>query len=193
LRSCCHSRFSTFRGSTSKGVLGNTVEEAGLGQALGEPDNLCIPVPGTLIPSASRRTRRLDIAFGIALFVHQIELQLYRYHRKQTAIAVEEAGLGQALGEPDNLCIPVPGTLIPSASDPQRDIAFGIALFVHQIELQLYRYHRKQTAIAQLLPQPVQHVLGQALGEPDNLCIPVPGTLIPSASDPQRIAQLLRK
>lgn len=34
-------------------ILGNTVEEAGLGQALGEPDNLCIPVPGTLIPSAS--------------------------------------------------------------------------------------------------------------------------------------------
>jgi gamma-glutamylputrescine synthase len=26
-------------------ILGNTVEEAGLGQALGEPDNLCIPVP----------------------------------------------------------------------------------------------------------------------------------------------------
>ncbi len=34
-------------------ILGNTIEEAGLGQALGEPDNLCIPVPGTLIPSAS--------------------------------------------------------------------------------------------------------------------------------------------
>ncbi len=34
-------------------ILGNTVEEAGLGQTLGEPDNLCIPVPDTLIPSAS--------------------------------------------------------------------------------------------------------------------------------------------
>lgn len=34
-------------------ILGNTVEEAGLGQSLGEPDNLCIPVAGTLIPSAS--------------------------------------------------------------------------------------------------------------------------------------------
>ncbi|RWR01216.1 gamma-glutamylputrescine synthetase [[Pantoea] beijingensis] len=34
-------------------ILGNTVEEAGLGQALGEPDNICIPVGGTLIPSAS--------------------------------------------------------------------------------------------------------------------------------------------
>jgi gamma-glutamylputrescine synthase len=34
-------------------ILGNTVEEAGLGQALGEPDNICIPVEGTLIPSAA--------------------------------------------------------------------------------------------------------------------------------------------
>lgn len=34
-------------------ILGNTVEEAGLGQALGEPDNICHPVEGTLIPSAA--------------------------------------------------------------------------------------------------------------------------------------------
>ncbi|KMV71318.1 glutamine synthetase family protein [Erwinia aphidicola] len=34
-------------------ILGNTVEEAGLGQALGEPDNICMPVEGTLIPSAA--------------------------------------------------------------------------------------------------------------------------------------------
>jgi len=34
-------------------ILGNTVEEAGLGQMLGEPDNICVPVEGTLIPSAS--------------------------------------------------------------------------------------------------------------------------------------------
>lgn len=34
-------------------ILGNTVEEAGLGQALGEPDNICVPVEGTLIPSAA--------------------------------------------------------------------------------------------------------------------------------------------
>lgn len=34
-------------------ILGNTVEEAGLGQTLGDPDNLCLPVPDTLIPSAS--------------------------------------------------------------------------------------------------------------------------------------------
>ncbi|NIF20473.1 glutamine synthetase family protein [Candidatus Pantoea multigeneris] len=34
-------------------ILGNTVEEAGLGQSLGEPDNICIPVPGTLSPSAA--------------------------------------------------------------------------------------------------------------------------------------------
>lgn len=34
-------------------ILGNTVEEAGLGQSLGEPDNLCLPVTGTLVPSAS--------------------------------------------------------------------------------------------------------------------------------------------
>jgi gamma-glutamylputrescine synthase len=34
-------------------ILGNTVEEAGLGQALGEPDNICLPVEGTLIPSAA--------------------------------------------------------------------------------------------------------------------------------------------
>ena len=34
-------------------ILGNTVEEAGLGQTLGEPDNLCLPVESTLIPSAA--------------------------------------------------------------------------------------------------------------------------------------------
>uniref|UniRef100_UPI003F534794 glutamine synthetase family protein n=1 Tax=Pantoea stewartii TaxID=66269 RepID=UPI003F534794 len=34
-------------------ILGNTVEEAGLGQSLGEPDNLCLPVHGTLVPSAA--------------------------------------------------------------------------------------------------------------------------------------------
>ncbi|WP_075180914.1 glutamine synthetase family protein [Pantoea sp. 1.19] len=34
-------------------ILGNTVEEAGLGQALGEPDNICFPVAGTLVPSAA--------------------------------------------------------------------------------------------------------------------------------------------
>lgn len=34
-------------------ILGNVVEEAGLGQQLGEPDRTCIPVPGTLTPSAS--------------------------------------------------------------------------------------------------------------------------------------------
>ena len=34
-------------------ILGNTVEEAGLGQALGEPDNICYPIEGTLIPSAA--------------------------------------------------------------------------------------------------------------------------------------------
>lgn len=34
-------------------ILGNVVEEAGLGQALGEPDNVCMPIPGTLVPSAA--------------------------------------------------------------------------------------------------------------------------------------------
>ncbi|MDU2733576.1 MAG: glutamine synthetase, partial [Mixta calida] len=34
-------------------ILGNTVEQAGLGQALGEPDNICTPVEGTLVPAAS--------------------------------------------------------------------------------------------------------------------------------------------
>lgn len=33
-------------------ILGNVVEESGLGQDMGEPDCLCIPVPGTLTPSA---------------------------------------------------------------------------------------------------------------------------------------------
>lgn len=33
---------------------------------------------------------------------------------------VEDAGLGQDLGEPDHRCIPIPGTLIPAASDPER-------------------------------------------------------------------------
>jgi len=33
-------------------ILGNVVETSGLGQILGEPDNLCIPVSGTLVPSA---------------------------------------------------------------------------------------------------------------------------------------------
>ncbi|WP_380180270.1 glutamine synthetase family protein [Kalamiella sp. sgz302252] len=34
-------------------ILGNVVEETGLGQDLGEPDRACIPVPGTLTPSAT--------------------------------------------------------------------------------------------------------------------------------------------
>jgi gamma-glutamylputrescine synthase len=34
-------------------ILGNVVEEAGLGQELGEPDRRCVPVPGTLTPSAA--------------------------------------------------------------------------------------------------------------------------------------------
>ena len=34
-------------------ILGNVVEEAGLGQELGEPDRVCIPVAGTLTPSAA--------------------------------------------------------------------------------------------------------------------------------------------
>jgi len=34
-------------------ILGNVVETSGLGQILGEPDNLCVPVSGTLVPSAS--------------------------------------------------------------------------------------------------------------------------------------------
>ncbi|WP_411754295.1 glutamine synthetase family protein [Serratia sp. (in: enterobacteria)] len=34
-------------------ILGNVVEEAGLGQELGEPDRICMPVPGTLTPSAA--------------------------------------------------------------------------------------------------------------------------------------------
>ena len=34
-------------------ILGNVVEEAGLGQELGEPDRTCIPVLGSLTPSAA--------------------------------------------------------------------------------------------------------------------------------------------
>ena len=34
-------------------ILGSVVEEAGLGQELGEPDRICMPVPGTLTPSAA--------------------------------------------------------------------------------------------------------------------------------------------
>ncbi|ENY71160.1 glutamate--putrescine ligase [Aeromonas diversa CDC 2478-85] len=33
---------------------------------------------------------------------------------------VEEAGLGQDLGEPDHRCVPISGTLMPAASDPER-------------------------------------------------------------------------
>jgi len=32
---------------------------------------------------------------------------------------IEESGLGQQAGEPDRLCVPVPGTLKPCAKDPQ--------------------------------------------------------------------------
>jgi len=38
------------------------------------------------------------------------------------------------------------------------EIAFGVALAVNEIELQLYRYHGAQTALAQLLPESVKHV-----------------------------------
>ncbi|HEI8866374.1 glutamine synthetase family protein [Serratia sp. AKBS12] len=34
-------------------ILGNVVEEAGLGQELGEPDRVCMPVAGSLTPSAA--------------------------------------------------------------------------------------------------------------------------------------------
>ncbi|EOV9671765.1 glutamine synthetase family protein [Cronobacter turicensis] len=34
-------------------ILGNVVEEAGLGQDLGEPDRRCVPVTGSLVPSAT--------------------------------------------------------------------------------------------------------------------------------------------
>lgn len=34
-------------------ILGNVVEEAGLGQDLGEPDRRCVPVLGSLVPSAT--------------------------------------------------------------------------------------------------------------------------------------------
>ncbi|ELY3542305.1 glutamine synthetase [Cronobacter turicensis] len=34
-------------------ILGNVVEEAGLGQDLGEPDRRCVPVAGSLVPSAT--------------------------------------------------------------------------------------------------------------------------------------------
>ncbi|SQD03439.1 gamma-Glu-putrescine synthase [Escherichia coli] len=33
--------------------LGNVVEEAGLGQEMGEPDRTCVPVLGSLTPSAA--------------------------------------------------------------------------------------------------------------------------------------------
>ncbi|MEW7000725.1 hypothetical protein M5585_12165 [Serratia ureilytica] len=34
-------------------ILGNVVEVTGLGQELGEPDRICLPVPGSLTPSAA--------------------------------------------------------------------------------------------------------------------------------------------
>lgn len=34
-------------------ILGNVVEAAGLGQASGEPDRICVPIAGTLMPSAA--------------------------------------------------------------------------------------------------------------------------------------------
>ncbi|STQ12220.1 Glutamate--putrescine ligase [Enterobacter cloacae] len=37
-------------------ILGNVVEEAGLGQELGEPDCICVPVPGTLTPPPPTRS-----------------------------------------------------------------------------------------------------------------------------------------
>ena len=40
------------------------------------------------------------------------------------------------------------------------NIALGVAGLVNQIELQLYRYHRKESSVAQLLPQPVQDIAG---------------------------------
>ena len=35
------------------------------------------------------------------------------------ANVVEEAGLGQEMGEPDRTCVPVLGSLTPSAADPE--------------------------------------------------------------------------
>ncbi|MGB1271408.1 MAG: glutamine synthetase family protein [Endozoicomonas sp.] len=33
-------------------IAGDTIESAGLGLSIGEPDRICIPIPGTLVPSA---------------------------------------------------------------------------------------------------------------------------------------------
>lgn len=38
---------------------GNVVEEAGLGEELGEPDNMCFPVANTLMPTAKSQTGQL--------------------------------------------------------------------------------------------------------------------------------------
>ncbi|WP_067520013.1 glutamine synthetase family protein [Endozoicomonas ascidiicola] len=37
-----------------------------------------------------------------------------------TGVTIEEAGLGMTIGEPDNLCLPLLGTLAPSATDPEK-------------------------------------------------------------------------
>ncbi|MGI2026646.1 hypothetical protein [Endozoicomonas acroporae] len=37
-----------------------------------------------------------------------------------TGVTLEEAGLGITIGEPDRLCVPLPGTLVPSAADPEK-------------------------------------------------------------------------
>lgn len=38
---------------------GSVIEEAGLGEALGEPDHICMPIPGTLTPTANPSVAQL--------------------------------------------------------------------------------------------------------------------------------------
>ena len=41
---------------------GNVVETAGLGEDLGEPDNLCFPISGTLMPTAKEQVGQLMLS-----------------------------------------------------------------------------------------------------------------------------------
>ncbi|MEH6452726.1 MAG: glutamine synthetase family protein [Psychromonas sp.] len=43
----------------SLNIVGSVVEEAGLGEAIGEPDNICFPVQGSLAPTAKNNVGQL--------------------------------------------------------------------------------------------------------------------------------------
>ncbi len=74
-------------------ILGNVVEEAGLGQEMGEPDRSCIPVPGTLTPSAADELAKLQLipADGAVAEASPGQFEINLHHTDNVLDACDDA------------------------------------------------------------------------------------------------------